>query len=90
MAPEKPRGPWSDRPPSPPWSRPAEQHSEVATPPPVDEPVLELVIVQSTKNPDRLSLRCRDDLVDGGQVTARLNIAGFKAGDLVELRRRRA
>jgi len=51
------------------------------------DPVLELVIVHSTKYPEKLSLRCADDLVDGGQVMARLNIAGFKAGDRVELRR---
>jgi hypothetical protein len=51
------------------------------------EPVLELVIVHSTKFPEQLSLRCADDLVDGGQVMARLNIAGFKAGDRVQLRR---
>lgn len=51
------------------------------------EPVLELVIVRSTKYPEQLSLRCADDLVDGAQVTARLNIAGFQAGDRVQLRR---
>ncbi len=51
------------------------------------DPVLELVIVRSTKYPEQLSLRCADDLVDGAQVTARLNIAGFKAGDRVQLRR---
>lgn len=51
------------------------------------DPVLELVIVRSTKYPEQLSLRCADDLVDGAQVTARLNIAGFAAGDLVQLRR---
>lgn len=51
------------------------------------DPVYPLIVVRSTKDPSQLSLRCRDDLVDGGEVTRRLLEAGFEAGDLVELRR---
>jgi hypothetical protein len=53
-----------------------------------DEPVLELVVVQSTRGAWQLSLRCPDNLADGGLVTARLNVAGFQVGDRVELRRK--
>lgn len=52
------------------------------------DPVLPLMVVRSTKDPAQLSLRCPDDLVDGGEVTRRLLEAGFEAGDMVELRRR--
>ncbi len=51
------------------------------------DPVLELVIVRSTRDPEQLSVRCPDDLVDGGQVFVRLALAGFRAGDRVLIRR---